>query len=67
MQLHHHAPPPPPPPPGGDDDGSKGCTAKSAGDISCNWTQMATATCPVAGPGVIMPDNCRPQRILILM
>ena len=68
-------PPPPPPPhhhhddPAPADDGTpeKGCTAVDAGNINCNWTQMATATCPVAGPGVIMPDNCRPQRILILI
>ena len=42
----------------------RGCTSKKDGRngevITCNWDQMATPTCPVPGPNVAMPDNCRP-------
>ena len=46
---------------------AKGCVAISASNIICNTKQMATPTCPVAGPGVVMPKGCRPQRLLVVM
>ena len=46
----------------------KGCASNGDGSvIKCNWAQMATPTCPVPGPNVAMPDNCRPQRQLIIL
>ena len=46
----------------------KGCVVvnEDTGELKCNFQQMSTPTCPVPGPGVVMPDGCRTQNNLVV-
>ena len=44
----------------------RGCHARSASDIRCQWGTMDRPTCPKPGKNVAMPAHCRHRLLVVL-